>query len=941
MYKLVRGIRRRMQSCPRRVRSGYHIGGKRRAIRGALCIGLFLLAMAVIAGPAFAKEEIESFSTTSSTTQAGGHPDLSTSFTLANPGSPNAAENVIFDTPQGVFGNPYAITQCLSADFALDRCPSDSQAGLITVYARYGGTSSYLLGTAPIFVLEPQGEQTALFAFIVPTINTPIEIPVTVRTTSDYGLRFEVSNVSQATPLAGADLTFWGFPADKSHEAERFAKGAPGEPANCVHAANTGCISTPTAASIPDQPLTDNPTTCNGETLTTSLEVQTYQDPDNPAYKEASYPATTECEVEVFNPVLYASPTTSETDAPSGLNIELSAPQFLGFAAAPSELKAAVVTMPPGFTINPDAADGQTACTEEQARFESEGPAECPNQSKIGTFSIGSQALNGQLEGSVYIGEPKPGDQYRLFMIASGFGINAKLQGSFKPNPETGQLTAYFENLPEVPFEDFDMHLFSGERSLMATPIACTIYTVSAHFFPWNTALADQQSNQTFGLERGPHGSLCPGLIRPFKPSLFAGTSNPEAGGFSSFTLLLNREDGDQYLGKLNFTMPPGLTANLHGLTYCPEDDILAAANTLGRTEQAEPSCPASSEIGTSNVAAGPGSHPFHAVGKIYLAGPFKGAPLSLAAITPALAGPYDYGTVVVRVALHIDPTDAHVIADSETVPEIIGGIPIRMREIEVHINRPNFMINPTNCSPFSVGSEGIGDQGTAVSFSSAFESVNCFTLGFSPKMAITQLGGQRSTARGKDPALQFDLNTTPGDANLKSVSVTLPKSFEIDQRHLGNLCSKAELEKEQCAGRQPIGYVKDETPLLEKPLEGPAYAVSGFASGSNVLPHIVFILGGQVTVMPQGESTTISGGRLKTVVPVIPDVPIGHFQFTLLGGAHGYISNTESLCAAKPVVEVQLNGQNEKSVSQQVKTKTACKAKKHKRHKLRRRHRS
>ena len=390
--------------------------------------------------------------------------------------------------------------------------------------------------------------------------------------------------------------------------------------------------------------------------------------------------------------------------------------------------------------------------------------------------------------------------------------------------------------------------------------------------------------------------------------------------------------------------MPPGLTANLHGVTYCPDASIATAANTPGRTEQSDPSCPASSEIGTSNVAAGPGTHPFHATGKLYLAGPFQGAPLSLVVITPALAGPYDYGTVVVRVAIHIDPLDAHVIADSEAIPEIIGGIPLRLRSIQVNINRPNFMINPTNCSPFQTVSQGVGNQGTVVSFTSPFIAVNCSTLAFSPKMSVTQLGGHRATARGKDPALQFDLDTRTGDANLKSVTVTLPKTFEIDQRHLGNLCSRSQLEKEQCAGRQPIGYVKDETPLLEKSLEGPAYAVSGFASGNNVLPHIVFILGGQVTVMPEGESTTISGGRLKTVVPVIPDVPIGHFRLTLLGGAQGYISNTESLCAASPVIAVKINGQNGKSVSQQVKTRTACKAKKHRRHrrhKLRHRRRS
>ncbi|MGA8744629.1 MAG: hypothetical protein WB507_02045 [Solirubrobacterales bacterium] len=902
------------------------------ALAGAACLLLF----GGFAPAALASEGITSFNTTMSSSLAGAHPDLETSFELENPGSPEAAQNVVFKAPEGVFGNPNAISQCTSVQFALDECSPDSQVGLITVYANYEGESKKLLGTAPIYVMVPSPKQTALFAFIVPTVGIAIDVPVSVRTGEDYGLNFTVSNITQQIPLAAANLTFWGFPADASHSFHRFPKGSPGEAAGCEGLADTGCLSGEIEPTVPNKPLTDNPTTCSGQPLSATLDVQTYQQPTQHSVKQSSYPAITECARESFKPVLFGTPTTESSDSPSGLEIDLLDPQAEGFSASPSELKSATVTLPPGLTINPDAADGQSACPDEKANFGSEGPAECPDNAKIGTFEISSPVLSGQMEGSIYIGEPKPDNQYRLFMIASGFGMNVKIIGSFKPDPETGRLTVEFENLPQAPFSQFDVHLFAGERALMATPTACTIYTTKARFVPWDESTAPQESSQAFGIDSGPHGARCSGEIRPFEPRLEAGTSNPTAGAFSSFTLKLNREDGDQFLGKLNFTMPPGLTANLHGVSYCPEADISAAANTLGRVEQADPSCPASSEIGTSDVAAGPGTHPFHAFGKIFLAGPFQGAPLSLVAITPALAGPYDYGTVVVRVALHIDPTDAHVIADSETVPEIIGGIPIRMREIEVNINKPNFMINPTNCNPFSVGSEGVGDQGTAVAFSSYFHAVNCAALGFEPKMTVTQLGGSHFTGRGKDPALQFDLNTRAGDANLKSVSVTLPKSFEIDQRHLGNLCSKSQLEKEHCAGRQPIGFVKDETPLLEKPLEGPAYAVSGFASGNNVLPHIAFILGGQVMIVPQAESTTIAGGRLKTVVPVIPDAPIGHFRFTLLAGSQGYVSNTESLCASNPVVAVQMSGQNGKSVTEQVKTKTACKAKKSKRHRLR-----
>jgi hypothetical protein len=382
-------------------------------------------------------------------------------------------------------------------------------------------------------------------------------------------------------------------------------------------------------------------------------------------------------------------------------------------------------------------------------------------------------------------------------------------------------------------------------------------------------------------------------------------------------------------LGDLNFTMPPGLIASLRGLGYCPEGSIVAAAGNTGRAEQAAPSCPAGSQIGTTNVAAGPGTHPFHAVGRMYLAGPFKGAPLSLVAVTPALAGPYDYGVVVVRVAIHIDPHDAHVSAISDTVPSIIGGIPIRMRSIQVNIDRRNFMINPTNCSPFSVASQGIGDQGTTADFSSYFQTIDCAKLPFKPKMTLRQLGGHKATGRSRDPALRFDLRTRHGDANIKSLTVTLPKSFAIDQRHLGNICSKAQLAAEHCAGRQPIGTATTDTPLLEQPLKGPAYAVSGFGK----LPHVVFILGGQVTIMPEAESSSVNG-RLRTTVPVVPDAPVGHFRLNLFGGKRGYIVNTRNLCASSAAMIVDYTGQNGDTYHQRVRPKAACGGKsKHHRH--------
>jgi hypothetical protein len=605
----------------------------------------------------------------------------------------------------------------------------------------------------------------------------------------------------------------------------------------------------------------------------------------------------------------------------------LKADQFIGTAPSPSELRHASLTLPLGVSINPDAADGQTSCSDGQAGFGTDAPGNCPDNSKIGTVEVITPALDAPLEGSIYIGVPKPGNQYRLFLVFDGFGVHAKLLAEVHPDPETGQLTVSMADLPQVPFEEFNLHLFASDRGLMATPIRCTVYRAAANLVPWNDLLSSQVSEPTFVITAGPNDAPCPGLQRPFEPRLAAGTSNAKAGDFSSFILRLDRDDGDQFLGDLNFRMPPGFTGNLRGISYCPEPSIAAAAQNLGLSERMAPSCPDSSSVGSTNVAAGPGGHPFNAVGKLYLAGPFKGAPLSVVAVTPALAGPYDYGVVVVRVALHIDPQTAQVFAASDTVPSIIGGIPIRMRSIQVNIDRPNFTINPTNCEPFTVDSQGIGDEGTVTVFSSYFQAVNCASLPFKPRMSVKLMGRKKTTRRAANPRLKFDLRTRNGDANIRSLAVTLPKAFQIDQSHLGNICSEKELLEKACAGRTAIGKASTTTPLLDEALSGPAYAVSG----SGGLPRLAFILDGQVNLLPRADTKSVKG-KLRTTVPVVPDAPIGHFSLTIFGGKIGYLDNTRSLCFRPVFIGVQYTAQNGKRTQQSVKVKAPCGKKKKKR---------
>ena len=719
-------------------------------------------------------------------------------------------------------------------------------------------------------------------------------------------------------------MTFWGFPAETSHDASRFPKGKPGEPAGCAGSTTAGCIKEPMPAAITVHPLTDNPTTCTGKELPTSLEVQTYQKPEERSEAQSSYPETTGCYFETFNPVLFAGPTINETDSASGLDIELTTTQTEGFAASPSEIKSAIVTLPEGLTINPDAADGQSMCTNAEANFGTEGPAECPDSAKIGTVEIHSAALNGTLEGSVYIGQPEPGNQYRLFEIASGFGMNVKLLGTFSPQPPNRPAHRLLRKPSPGPLRRIRHPPLLRRTGPDRDPDPLHPLSDLRQVLPLGRIAARSRLEQALRSRIRPPRRRLPGRSSPLQPEPASRHLQP---GRRRLFLLhpeaqpRRRRSVPRQAQLHHASGPDRQPARRHLL---PRSRYRRRGRHRGRSRAGRPQLPRSSEIGSSNVAAGPGTHPFHAAGRIYFAGPFKGAPLSLVAITPALAGPYDYGTVVVRVALHIDPLDAHVIADSETVPEIIGGIPIRMREIQVNIDKPNFMINPTNCSPFSVTSEGVGDQGTVANFSSSFQAVNCSSSPFAPKLSITQLGGHKFTQRSKDPSLAIELNTRAGDANIKSLTVTLPKAFEIDQRHLGNICDRSELASDQCAGRQPIGEATTNTPLLEKPLKGPVYAVSGFG----LLPHLAFILGGQVTLMPEAESSSVKNGRLKTVVPVVPDAPIGNFRFTLFGGAQGYLSNTQSLCSAPTVSTIEFDAQNGKTLTQQVKAKTACKGK-------------
>jgi hypothetical protein len=575
--------------------------------------------------------------------------------------------------------------------------------------------------------------------------------------------------------------------------------------------------------------------------------------------------------------------------------------------------------LPEGFAINPNAADGKTACTDDQAAFGTEDEAQCPETSKVGTIMLDSSALPAPIPGGIYLGTPEPGNPYRLILTADGFSTHVKLKGSVHADPQSGRLVVSFVDLPQSPFQEFDMHFFGSERGLLVTPEKCGDYPVESEFVPWDGLLANQHSTSFFHVNSGPNGEACPGNPRPFDPGFIGGTSDNTAGKFSPLGIEVTRPDGSQILTGVKVTMPEGISASLRGVPYCPPGAIaqLADPARTGLFEQASPACPAASRIGTVITSTGAGSHPLYTEGHAYLAGPYKGAPLSLLIVVPAVSGPYDLGDVVVRSAIRIDPVTAQITTVSDEIPHILGGIPLRIRSLRVRIDRRDFSLNPTNCSPSALTALLTGGEGGTATRQNYFQMANCANLPFSPSLSLRLSGG---AARLGHPALHATLRSKPGEANIGRVSVTLPPSEQLDQSHIRTTCTRIQFAADRCPADSIYGEASATSPLLDAPLSGHVYLVAS----NNKLPDLVAALRGQIDIDLYGRIDTVRGG-LRTTFANPPDVPASVFQLDLQGGKKGLLVNSSSLCGKPKQATAEIVGQNEASANQRPKLRAAC----------------
>jgi hypothetical protein len=587
------------------------------------------------------------------------------------------------------------------------------------------------------------------------------------------------------------------------------------------------------------------------------------------------------------------------------------------------------VTLPEGMGINPSAGNTITSCSDAQFHYHEAAAVECPAASQIGTAAIETPALPaGSITGEVYIGAPlkngpgafESGEQFRIFIYAHStrYGVNVRLEGKVYPNAQTGQLTAYVPENPQATFRHFTLHIDGGDNGVLTSPATCGTNTTTTVFTPWSGHDDQNTPSTNTTLTSVPGGGNCPKSLgeRKFTPGYSAATESTAAGKYSPFKIHIGRADGEQELKAVNVTLPKGLVGRLSGIPYCGEAELAAAAASSGRAQQAKSSCSSASQIGTATTSAGSGGKPLSLTGGVYLAGPYKGAPLSLAVITPAVAGPFDLGTVVVRARLEVNPATAQIDAVSDPIPNVFGGVKLDVRSIDLNMNRSQFMLNPTNCAAGATAGtiNGGGSNPTNpaswsnYAVSAAFQATDCKSLAFKPTLNVRIKGG---TTRAKNPQLRAVVNQKPGGANIARTALTLPHSLFLDQGHIKTICTRVQLAAQQCPAASVYGHAEASSPLLAQKLKGPVYLVSS----KNKLPDLLADLRGQIDIQLDGVISSSKHGGLKTVFNEVPDVPVKTFVLNMKGGKKSLLVNSQNLCKSKQVAALNMKGQNGKTV--------------------------
>jgi hypothetical protein len=856
--------------------------------------------------------------------RAGSHPFQLTATLVLNAGAetgppefreasePALPKDLQFHLPPGLVGNAQALPQCSIADFQrirpgglVDFCPADTAIGVASVTVDEANNLGLVTLPVPLFNLTPAVGEPARFGF--EPVKVPVTLDTSVRSGGDYGVTVSVRHISQLAVFLSSQVTFWGVPGDPRHDHSRGWGCLAG--GSFIEGSGETCLLLNQSRPAPFLTL---PTSCAGP-FETSVEGDSWPTKADPVGISTSREYSLQdnlgrrlgligCNDLPFDPSIEVAPDVQSASTPTGLKVDVRVPQEVSenpSGLSSSSVKNIAVTFPRGVAVNPAAADSLEACSESLVGFtgfrefepESEPGSKtalftptlaspfCPTASKIGTVRIKVPIIARPLEGALYLAAQDANPFQTLvamYIVAEDkqSGVLVKLPGKVTLDEQTGQLTSTFENSPQAPLEDAEIHLFGGSRAPLSTPPRCGSYTTNASFTPWSGS-ASAASNSTFAITSGPAGGPCPTAALPFTPTLTAGTTNINAGAFTPLTTTIGREDGNQDVRAVQLHMPPGLSGILSGVQLCPEAQANAGT------------CGPESLIGHTIVSVGLGNEPFTVTGgEVFLTEKYEGAPFGLSIVNPAVAGPFNLGKVVVRAKIDVDPHSAELTVTTGAIPHILDGIPLQIKHVNVTITRPGFTFNPTNCNPMSISGQVNGAEGASAPMSVPFQVTNCAVLKFTPKFSVSTSGktskvkGASLTARVTEPA-----GALGTQANITKVKVELPIQLPSRLTTLQKACLDKVFNANPaaCPPQSIIGHAKVITPLLPVPLTGPAYFVS---HGGEAFPSLTIVLQGYgVTVELVGTTFIDKKGITSTTFKTVPDTPFNTFELTLPQG--------------------------------------------------------
>jgi hypothetical protein len=923
-------------------------------------------------------------------TQAGGHPyALSTRIDMNAAIRETAAEtrfgvlgdttvqdvrDVFFDLPLGFVGTARATPQCTFAQLgSAAGCPADTQVGYIRTEPAYENASVQ----SPMYNMIPEYGYPAEFGFVDLLHGTHALSASIVPTPAGYVLRVSIRELSQIL-LESMSVVFYGDPAARDRAREQDTPYA-------TNAADVPLFTNP--ADCAGEPLE---TTLHMDSWQHPGSYNADGSPDlaDPNWVSVSSesPPVTGCGALQFHPTLAIAPEPehARADEPAGYEVDLRVPQSEGTEElATPPLQTAVLTLPAGVSISPGVGSGLAGCQEtgpEGLEPESSAPGHCPAESTVGEAEVATPLLPaacggaGQagcrpgespapLQGRIYLAQPtcggagqpacteaaaETGGVFALYVEASSVasGVHLKLKGSVEVGGEgregghhndlaPGQVRVTIAQAPQLPLSELKLHFYGGPRALLANPQTCGTFTTTAELEPWSHEPAPGEAQGTPDVTLEPAFEIAGGCGGGFAPALSAGTVTPRAGAYSPLTVTFSRQDGEQDLAGARITLPPGLLGKVAGVPECPE--AAASEGTCG-------SVASGSRIGTVNVASGAGSEPAWQAGSIYLTGPTSlqaigasaaasaasnVAPFGLSIVVPASIGPFNLGNVVVRAAIEIDPNTAQMTIVTGPLPQMVDGVPLRLKTVSLAIERAGFIFSPTDCDHLAVtgtvsGVAASGGQGATAAVSSPFAAQGCKQLAFKPKLTVST-SGKTSIEGGASLKVKLTMpaastagagaagsavtgspssSATGGEANLAKLKIDLPAHLPSRLSTLQQACRVRTFEANPaaCPAASKVGYAVVNTPVFPVPLTGPAIFIS---HGDEAFPSMILELQGDGVRIELVGETNVESGVSSTTFQTLPDVPIDTLELTLGEGPYSALDANGNLCSLKKTVTV------------------------------------